>query len=177
MLDHSATLLAPPVTATDPVREYAGGSLAAGEISGMSVKAVGWAFLAGSIGFATASLVSNAVLVTKVYFAREVLSIAATLAQAFDSLVGATASPTPCAARWGTPICAGGLASRRAPPFAATRSSRRWTSTWRCTGRASPSVTRATGRRPQHARSSTDGGRRDPPKLPTHSGPEEAFAC
>jgi len=70
---------------------YAGGAVESGEVSGMVVKAVAWAFFAGAIGSATASLISNMVLVTKVYFAREVLPLSSTLAQAFDSLVGAAA--------------------------------------------------------------------------------------
>jgi ABC-type polysaccharide/polyol phosphate export permease len=70
---------------------YSGAAVNGSEISGMMVKAVVWAFFAGAVGFATASLVTNMVLVTKVYFAREVLPLSATMAQAFDSAVGAAA--------------------------------------------------------------------------------------
>lgn len=70
---------------------YAGQTLQVAEIGGIAVKAVAWSFFAGAIGFATGSLVANTVLVTKVYFAREVLPIASVLAQAFDSTVGAAA--------------------------------------------------------------------------------------
>ena len=70
---------------------YSDMSLQAAEIGGIAVKAVAWAFFAGAIGFGTSSLVANTVLVTKVYFAREVLPLSAVLAHAFDSLVGAVA--------------------------------------------------------------------------------------
>lgn len=64
----------------DEVRTYA--------IAGIAVKAVPWAFFVGAIGFATASLVGNIALVTKIYFPREVLPLSATLAQSFDSTIG-----------------------------------------------------------------------------------------
>ncbi len=70
---------------------YAGTSLVAADVARMGVKGVGWAFFVGALGFATASLVSNANLVTKVYFPREVLPVSATLAQAVDSAIGAAA--------------------------------------------------------------------------------------
>jgi ABC-type polysaccharide/polyol phosphate export permease len=60
------------------------------DLAGIAVKALPWAFFVGSIGFATASLVGNANLVTKIYFPREMLPLAATLAQAFDSSIGAS---------------------------------------------------------------------------------------
>ncbi|MFQ5529092.1 MAG: ABC transporter permease [Gemmatimonadota bacterium] len=58
-------------------------------IAGMAVKALPWAFFVGAIGFATNSLVSNLPLLTKIYFPREVLPVSSTLAQTFDSSVGA----------------------------------------------------------------------------------------
>jgi len=61
------------------------------EIAGMAVKALPWAFFVGAIGFATNSLVGNLSLVTKIYFPREVLPLSSTLAQTFDSTVGAVA--------------------------------------------------------------------------------------
>lgn len=60
------------------------------ELAEMAVKAVPWAFYVGCIGAATPVLVSNLTLVTKIYFPREVLPIAACLAQTFDSAIGAT---------------------------------------------------------------------------------------
>jgi lipopolysaccharide transport system permease protein len=57
-------------------------------IAGVAVKAVGWAFFASSLGFATPSLASNAVLVGRVYFPREILPLSAVLAQATDLLAG-----------------------------------------------------------------------------------------
>jgi ABC-type polysaccharide/polyol phosphate export permease len=61
----------------------------AAEIAGMAVKAVPWSFFVGALGFATASLTGNSNLVTKIYFPREVLPLAAVCAQSFDSTIGA----------------------------------------------------------------------------------------
>jgi lipopolysaccharide transport system permease protein len=67
---------------------YVGGRhLGIQDLAGIAVKAVPWSFFVGSMGFATTSLVAQANLVTKIYFPREVLPIAATLAQAFDASV------------------------------------------------------------------------------------------
>ena len=60
-------------------------------IVGVAVKAIPWAFFVGAIGFASGSLVSNANLLTKIYFPREVLPLSSVLAQTFDSSVGAAA--------------------------------------------------------------------------------------
>ena len=68
---------------------YASGRhLGAGQLAGMAVKAVPWAFFVGCLNAGTASLVSNTSLVTKIYFPREVLPLASVLAQTFDSLIG-----------------------------------------------------------------------------------------
>jgi lipopolysaccharide transport system permease protein len=58
------------------------------QLGGMAVKAVPWAFFVGCLNAGTASLVSNAALVTKIYFPREVLPLSSVLAQSFDSLIG-----------------------------------------------------------------------------------------
>jgi ABC-type polysaccharide/polyol phosphate export permease len=68
-----------------------GDRLSAHATAGLVVKAVPWAFFVGAIGFAQASLLGNATLVTKIYFPREVLPLAAVLAQAFDSAVSSAA--------------------------------------------------------------------------------------
>jgi homopolymeric O-antigen transport system permease protein len=71
---------------------YVGGhQLSVQELAGIAVKAIPWSFFVGSIGFATSSLVGNASLMTKIYFPREMLPLAATLAQSFDSAIGVTA--------------------------------------------------------------------------------------
>jgi ABC-type polysaccharide/polyol phosphate export permease len=57
-------------------------------IGGIAIKSWGWAFFAGAMNFATISLLANASLVTKIYFPREVLPLAAIVAQAVDSLIG-----------------------------------------------------------------------------------------
>jgi ABC-type polysaccharide/polyol phosphate export permease len=59
-----------------------------GQLAGMAVKAVPWAFFVGCLNLGTASLVSNRALVTKIYFPREVLPLSTVLAQSFDSLIG-----------------------------------------------------------------------------------------
>jgi ABC-type polysaccharide/polyol phosphate export permease len=66
-------------------------AVAGGEAAALAVKAVPWAFFVGTLQFATTSLTGNTSLVTKVYFPREVLPLAATLGQGFDALI-ATAS-------------------------------------------------------------------------------------
>jgi len=66
-----------------------GGHVARDVIAGMAVKALPWAFFVGAIGFATSSLTGNLPLVSKIYFPREVLPLSATLAQSFDSTIGA----------------------------------------------------------------------------------------
>jgi lipopolysaccharide transport system permease protein len=66
---------------------YAGSELESSAIANVAVKGPAWAFFVGSIGFATASIVANSVLVTKVYFPREILPLSSVLAQAFDSLI------------------------------------------------------------------------------------------
>jgi ABC-type polysaccharide/polyol phosphate export permease len=68
-----------------------GHHLAMEELAGIAVKAIPWSFFVGSMGFATASLVGNANLMTKIYFPREMLPLAATLAQSFDSTIGTIA--------------------------------------------------------------------------------------
>jgi ABC-type polysaccharide/polyol phosphate export permease len=63
--------------------------LAPGALGGVAVKALGWTFFSGAIGFATASLLANVALITKIYFPREVLPLSAVAAQGFDSALGA----------------------------------------------------------------------------------------
>jgi len=58
------------------------------ELAGIAMKAVPWAFFVGALGFGISSLTGNANLVTKIYFPREVLPLASTLAQMFDSSIG-----------------------------------------------------------------------------------------
>lgn len=71
---------------------YMGGrQLASEEIAGIAVKAVPWSFFVGALGFATTSLVGNANLMTKIYFPREMLPLAATTAQACDASIGLVA--------------------------------------------------------------------------------------
>jgi lipopolysaccharide transport system permease protein len=66
-----------------------GGKLEAAGAGSMMVKALPWSFFIGSIGFATNSLTSNAGLVSKIYFPREIFPLSSTLAQMFDTAIGA----------------------------------------------------------------------------------------
>jgi lipopolysaccharide transport system permease protein len=68
-----------------------GTSVETSSVAGIAVKAVPWGFFIGAIGFATTSLTSNMNLVSKIYFPREVLPLAAVLATGFDSVIGALA--------------------------------------------------------------------------------------
>lgn len=68
--------------------QVAGESINAPGISGMAVKALGWAFFVGAVGFAANSLTGNINLVTKIYFPREVFPFSAVVTQAFDSAIG-----------------------------------------------------------------------------------------
>jgi lipopolysaccharide transport system permease protein len=57
------------------------------DVSSLVVKSVVWAFLVSSIRFSCQSLTANNNLVTKVYFPKEILPIAAVLSQLFDLFV------------------------------------------------------------------------------------------
>jgi ABC-type polysaccharide/polyol phosphate export permease len=71
---------------------YIGGRhLGMQDLAGIAIKAVPWSFFVGSMGFASMSLVGQSNLVTKIFFPREVLPLAATMAQAFDASIGIAA--------------------------------------------------------------------------------------
>jgi lipopolysaccharide transport system permease protein len=69
--------------------EVSGRSIDRAAIAGLSIKSLGWSFFVGTIGFAVQSLTGNMNLVAKVYFPREVLPLATTLAHCADSMLGA----------------------------------------------------------------------------------------
>ena len=71
--------------------QVSGGGLHSNEVAGIAIKGVAWSFFVGTITFATTSLTSNANLVSKVYFPREVLPLSTLLAQMFDTGIGACA--------------------------------------------------------------------------------------
>lgn len=71
--------------------QMAGGTIDSRDISGMAVKALGWAFFVGAVGFAVSSLTGNINLVTKIYFPREVFPFSAVVTQVFDSAIGGLA--------------------------------------------------------------------------------------
>ena len=70
-----------------------GRPLELGDASALAIKAIPWSFFAGALTLSTASIVSHANLIGKVYFVRETLPIATVLGQAFDTAIG-TASVT-----------------------------------------------------------------------------------
>jgi lipopolysaccharide transport system permease protein len=57
------------------------------DVLSVAVKSVPWAFFVAAVRFATNSLVMNKELVTKIYFPREILPMAAVLANLFDFFV------------------------------------------------------------------------------------------
>ncbi len=57
------------------------------DVLAVAAKAVPWAFFVGAIRFGTSSLVANKELVTKIYFPRAILPIAAVFASFFDFVV------------------------------------------------------------------------------------------
>jgi ABC-type polysaccharide/polyol phosphate export permease len=63
---------------------FTGSPLRLADVMSVSVRAVPWAFFVSSIRFGTASLVSNSTLVTKIYFPREILPLAAVVSQLVD---------------------------------------------------------------------------------------------
>ncbi len=73
------------------IAHFSGTGVDLQSVTGLTVKALPWAFFVGAIGFATSSLVGNINLVTKIYFPRVLLPLSTTLAQAFDSSIGAIA--------------------------------------------------------------------------------------
>jgi ABC-type polysaccharide/polyol phosphate export permease len=68
--------------------QISGQTLHQTDIANIAIKGVGWAFFVGALGFATASLVGNSNLVTKIYFPREVLPLSSVGAQSFDTSIG-----------------------------------------------------------------------------------------
>ena len=57
------------------------------DVLGVAAKAVPWAFFVAAVRFGTNSLVANKELVTKIYFPRAIMPIAAVLASFFDFVV------------------------------------------------------------------------------------------
>jgi lipopolysaccharide transport system permease protein len=65
-----------------------GGSADAPPLAALAVKAWAWGFIAGALTFGSQSLLSNISLVTKIYFPREVLPVAAIVTQCVDGTIG-----------------------------------------------------------------------------------------
>lgn len=80
----------------------------------LAVKALPWAFFAGSLTAATQSVLAHSYLIGKMYFPRETLPVASVLAQALDSLIAVAAlaillpilgASLGIASAWGILIC------------------------------------------------------------------------
>ena len=68
--------------------EASGADVGRLDIAAIALKGVAWAFFAGAVTFGTVVLTANHNLIAKVYFPREVLPLAAVLAQSFDTGIG-----------------------------------------------------------------------------------------
>ena len=73
------------------IATVSGSNLNVEDVGATAVKGVAWAFVSGSLGIATQSLLANASLITKLNFPRETLPLASVTAQGVDSLVSGTA--------------------------------------------------------------------------------------
>jgi len=69
----------------------AGQRVDATTIGGIAVKSVAWAFFVGAMAFGTSSLTMNLSLVTKIYFPRVLLPLAAVLTQVIDTSIAVVA--------------------------------------------------------------------------------------
>jgi len=60
------------------------------DVSAIALNPLPWAFFVSAIKFGTNSMVSNANLVTKIYFPREVFPLAAVLVSLFDGVIASS---------------------------------------------------------------------------------------
>ena len=70
------------------IANLSGGSLNLHIVGTIAVKSLPWAFFVAALSAGSSSLVGNRSLVTKIYFAREVLPLSALCAVGFDTLIG-----------------------------------------------------------------------------------------
>lgn len=63
---------------------FTGRSVKTSDVLALAVRAIPWAFVSSALRFATNSLTANKELVTKIYFPRQILPLATTLASLFD---------------------------------------------------------------------------------------------
>ena len=87
-----AVLIPIVVVAAGIVVRYAfamvsGQPMTLGDIAGVTVKAIPWAFFVSAIRFSSNSLISNSNLVTKIYMPREIFPLAAVLSALLDFAV------------------------------------------------------------------------------------------
>lgn len=61
------------------------------DMGGVVVKSLPWAFFIGAVSFSSSTLIGNASLVSKVFFPREVLPLAAVITQGVDTLIASAA--------------------------------------------------------------------------------------
>jgi lipopolysaccharide transport system permease protein len=60
-------------------------------LAGVAVKSLGWAFFVGALGFGTPSITGHLTLITKTYFPRAILPLAAVFTQLVDAGIGVAA--------------------------------------------------------------------------------------
>jgi ABC-type polysaccharide/polyol phosphate export permease len=70
------------------IAQASGSTVAVNMVGATAVKALPWSFFSATISLATASLLANKSLITKLYFPREAIPLATVLAQLKDLLVG-----------------------------------------------------------------------------------------
>lgn len=70
------------------IAQASGRSLQLVEIGATALKGLPWSFFSAALNLATASLISNKTLITKLYFPREAIPLATVLAQTKDLFVG-----------------------------------------------------------------------------------------
>jgi ABC-type polysaccharide/polyol phosphate export permease len=71
------------------IAQASGSSVAVHMVGATAIKALPWSFFSATITLATASLLANKALITKLYFPREAIPLATVLAQLKDLTVGA----------------------------------------------------------------------------------------
>jgi lipopolysaccharide transport system permease protein len=85
-----AVIIAAGVLVRYGMSALSGKPVPAQALAGVTVKALVWAFFAGTMRFSSTSLAGNANLVTKIYMPREIFPIAAVLSQLIDFAVAGT---------------------------------------------------------------------------------------
>ena len=84
-----AIIVAAGVLVRVGLAQLTGGTVSLDDVASVMVRAVPWAFFAGTLRSGTNCLIANSSLVTKIAFPKEVFPIAAALSNAFDFMIAA----------------------------------------------------------------------------------------